>query len=233
MKIALIPARGGSKRIPRKNIAEFHGKPMIAWSIEAALGAGFFDRIVTSTDNEEIADIARQHGAEVPWMRPAALADDHATTLEVIAHGLNALESDGASIEALCCLYATAPFVRAADLVAGYEALSQSEASYVFAAAEFSFPPQRGFTRDAQGFARMVAPEHMTTRSQDLEPVYHDAGQFYWCRPDAVRAGEALLGPRSLPLIMERARVQDIDTPGDWAFAEALFALLAQQSEAA
>ncbi|MFD2237993.1 pseudaminic acid cytidylyltransferase [Aureimonas populi] len=224
MRLGLIPARGGSKRIPRKNILPFHGKPMIVRSIEAALACGRIDTVIVSTDDEEIAALARSAGAQVPFMRAAELSGDHATTLAVIADALEKTEAQGARVEALCCLYATAPFTTAADLEAAHGLLEESGASYVFAAAEFPYPIQRAL-RLVGGRAAMFHPEHAATRSQDLEPAFHDAGQFYWCRPEAVRAGRPMLGPDAVPYLMDRARVQDIDTPEDWAFAEKLFAL--------
>ena len=176
----------------------------------------------------QVPALAREAGAEVPFMRAPELSDDHTTTLAVIADALHRVEEAGAEVEALCCLYATAPFVTAQDLDAAYGRLEESGASYVFAAAEFPYPIQRAL-RLVDGRARMFHPEHITTRSQDLEPAFHDAGQFYWCRPEAVRAGIPVLGPATAPYLVDRARVQDIDTRDDWAFAEKLFALMQQE----
>jgi N-acylneuraminate cytidylyltransferase len=220
----MIPARGGSKRIPRKNVKPFAGKPIIQYSIEAALACGSIDRVIVSTDDDEIADVAGSLGAEVPFRRPEKLSDDHATTLDVIRHALDWGEGEG-GIEAICCIYATAPFVTAADLDAAYGLLSASGAGCVFAATEYAFPIQRAFAIENQR-VRMFQPEHLNTRSQDLERAYHDAGQFYWCRPEAVRSGQPIMGPGSLAYMMGRERVQDIDTPQDWTFAENLFRLL-------
>ena len=222
MKLCMIPARGGSKRIPGKNIRPFHGTPMLARSVATAVESGVFDRIVVSTDSDAIAEVARRAGAEVPFMRPAHLSDDHATTLDVIAHTLDVIEG----VSALLCLYATAPFVRGADLRDSHALWTRTEADYVFAATEFPFPVQRGFTLGADGSVEMLQPEHTATRSQDLPDAYHDAGQFYWCRPEAVREGRAILGPGARAHIIPRTRAQDIDTPEDWEFAEALFAVL-------
>jgi N-acylneuraminate cytidylyltransferase len=226
MSLCIIPARGGSKRIPRKNVAPFHGRPMIGWPIAAARASGLFTRIVVSTDDPEIAGIARAEGAEVPFLRPATLADDMTPTVPVIAHAVNALGVAGDV--AVCCLYATAPLVTPQDLRAGHALLG--EAGHVVAVTTFPFPIQRALRRAADGAIAMIAPEHMTTRSQDLEEAWHDAGQFYWARARhwAAQAPVFGLGARGLPL--PRARVQDIDTPEDWARAEALFAYARAQA---
>lgn len=226
MNIALIPARGGSKRIPRKNIRSFRGRPMIAWSIEAARTAGCFDRIFVSTDDQEIADVARCHGAEVPFLRPAHLADDLATTQAVVLHALDWCDQQGIAPYALCCLYATAPFVKPADLVSACHLLEQAPiGSFVFTATSFPFPIQRAIRIDASGRSAMFYPEYFNTRSQDLEEFFHDAGQFYWAHPQAW-ASSCNLFDDGRPLILPRWRVQDIDTEEDWTRAELLHHLL-------
>jgi len=223
VSLCLIPARGGSKRIPGKNIREFAGQPMIAWSIQAAEKAGCFDRIVVSTDDPAIAEVARGAGAEVPFLRPAALADDHATTLAVIQH---ALDWCADLPETLCCLYATAPFVRAGDIRAGRALLD--DAQYAIPVTSFGFPIQRA-VRIVNGRLQMFDPSQYATRSQDLDEAFHDAGQFYWGRSAAWRAGVPPFGPDTAPIRLPRWRVQDIDTPEDWARAELMFqALLAR-----
>ncbi|MCP4933876.1 MAG: pseudaminic acid cytidylyltransferase [bacterium] len=227
MKLALIPARGGSKRISGKNIKSFCGQPIIAYSIEAALASDCFDRVIVSTDREEIAEVAREHGAEIPFMRPARFSDDHATTMDVIRHALSFYEDAGETIEAICCLYATAPFVTANDLHAGWELMAQSDASFVFSATSFPFPIQRAFYLDENERVNMFQPENLETRSQDLREAYYDAGQFYWCRAQAARDNLPIFAPHSKPLLMARERVQDIDTLEDWNFAEKLFKLQA------
>lgn len=228
MNIALIPARGGSKRIPRKNIRHFRGRPMIAWSIEAAHAACCFDRILVSTDDEEIAAVARSHGAEVPFLRPAHLADDQTTTQAVVLHVVQWCEQQGLAPQAVCCLYATAPFVKPADLVEAWQLLEQAPAgSFVFTATSFPFPIQRAIRIDAAGRSTMFHPEHFNTRSQDLEEAYHDAGQFYWAHPEAW-ATSLNLFENCRPLILPRWRVQDIDTEEDWIRAELLHQLLEQ-----
>lgn len=223
MRVAIIPARGGSKRIPRKNIRSFCGKPMIAWSIETALGSGCFDKVIVSTDDADIAEVARGHGAEVPFMRPAELSDDHTGTIAVIRHAIEWLNERGPSIEAVCCLYATAPFVCANDLRKGLGMLEQQDCDYAFSVTSYPFPIQRAIRLTPQGRVGMFHPEHFQTRSQDLEPAFHDAGQFYWGRAQAWLAGRLIFGPYSLPVMLPPHRVQDIDTTEDWTRAEWLF----------
>lgn len=216
MRVAVIPARGGSKRIPRKNIRDFGGKPMMAWSIEAALESGCVDKVVVSTDDLEIAEVARHWGAEVPFMRPAHLADDHAGTTAVVQHALQSLTARGQAISEACCLYATAPFVLASDLQRGLDLLIQSQASYAFSMTTYAFPIQRALKLTPRGRVAMFDTEHADTRSQDLEEAYHDAGQFYWGTRDAWLAARAIYADHSVPVMLPRYRVQDIDTPEDW-----------------
>ena len=226
VSIALIPARGGSKRLPRKNIRPFCGRPMIAWSIDAARSAGCFDRILVSTDDEEIASVARDHGAEVPFLRPPHLADDQATTQAVVLHALQWCELQGLVPKAVCCLYATAPFVQPADLVAAGQLLEQAPTgSFVFAATSFPFPVQRAIRINAAGCSAMFQPENFNARSQDLEEAFHDAGQFYWALPETWESCVNIF-ENGLPIIVPRWRVQDIDTEEDWKYAELLFQLL-------
>lgn len=226
MRVAIIPARGGSKRIPRKNIKPFHGKPMIAYAIEAAQKSGCFDRIIVSTDDQEIADVAMANGAEVPFLRPADIADDHATTLDVISHAAKWLTDQGYHSKYLCCIYATAPFIRADKLQEGLAALETGLYDYAFSATTFPFPIQRAFKLAPSGAISMFMPEHQTTRSQDLEEAYHDAGQFYWGTAEAFAQGRAIFTDQSVAVLLPRIEVQDIDTPEDWQTAEALYALL-------
>lgn len=226
MRLAVIPARGGSKRIPRKNIRNFCGKPMIAWSIEAALQSACFDRVIVSTDDEEIAETSRRYGAEVPFTRPEALSGDQAGTVPVIAHAINWQSQTGTAPEAVCCLYATAPFVRPSDLVQGLHVLHTVGCDYAFSVTSYAFPIQRALRIGADGLTRMHYPEHAHTRSQDLEEMWHDAGQFYWGRADAWLAGKPVLSGNSAPVILPRYLVQDIDTPEDWVRAELMFSAL-------
>lgn len=224
-RLAVIPARGGSKRIPRKNIRPFAGTPMIGWSIKAALAAGCFDAVIVSTDDDEIADVARAHGATIPFRRPSALADDHTVTVDVIAHAVTAWTEIAAPAEFVCCLYATAPFVTANDLRRGHDLIAGQDLDYAFSVTSFPFPIQRALRLTDGGRVEMIHPEHLNTRSQDLEPAYHDAGQFYWGRAEAWRERRPIFGPRSAPVMLPRHRVQDIDTEEDWETAERLFAL--------
>lgn len=222
MRLAVIPARGGSKRIPRKNIRSFGGRPMIAWSLQAAQDSGCFDRILVSTDDEEIAEIARQHGGEVPFLRPAALSDDHTGTTAVVAHAVQWQQGQRPATE-VCCLYATAPFVQAGDLRRGLRALLESGADYALSVTRFPFPIQRAVRITEDLRIEMFQPQYIHTRSQDLEEAWHDAGQFYWGQAQAWLAQKPIFNRHSVPVVLPRHRVQDIDTPEDWATAEAMF----------
>lgn len=226
MRLAVIPARGGSKRIPRKNVKPFCGKPMIAWSIEAALSSGCLDRIIVSTDDAEIAEVARACGAEVPFMRPASLSDDHTGTIPVIAHAIEWMRAHGQAPAEVCALYATAPFVRGQDLQQGLQTLLEQGADYAFAVTSYAFPIQRAVRITQAGRVQMFDPAQFTTRSQDLEEAYHDAGQFYWGKADAWVQAEPLFSERAAPVMLPRHRVQDIDTQEDWIRAELMFKLL-------
>ncbi len=180
MKLCVIPARGGSKRIPRKNIRDFLGKPLIAYSIEVALESNLFEKIVVTTDDEEIAKIAKKYGAEVPFLRPKDLSDDFMTAGDAVKHAVAYLESLGESYEYICTVYATAPLLQAKYLIEGYEVLKNSDAVNAFSCASMPFPIQRTFKITKHNRCEMFTPEYFTTRSQDLEEAYHDAGQFYW-----------------------------------------------------
>lgn len=224
MNIAVIPARGGSKRIPRKNVKPFCGKPMIAWSIEAAQKSGCFDRIIVSTDDDEIAAVARAYGAEVPFRRPTELSDDHTPTGPVIAHAIRwQQEQLKTPVAYACCIYATAPMLLGTDLRDGFAALKRSKCAYAFSVASFSYPIQRALELDANGRASMVHPEYAETRSQDLVESFHDAGQFYWGQADAWLNSLPIFGSDSVAVPLPRKRVQDIDTAEDWELAELLF----------
>lgn len=223
MRVAIIPARGGSKRIPRKNIRDFCGRPMLAWPLQAARASQCFERIIVSTDDAEIADVARAHGAEVPFLRPPELADDHATTTAVIAHAIRWLQAQGAAPVDVCCIYATAPLLQAADLQRGLGQLHTPGTRFAFAVTDYAFPIQRAVRLRADGHVEMFAPAQFATRSQDLEPAFHDAGQFYWGRAEAWLGEELIFAPHSAAVLLPRARVQDIDTPEDWAIAERMF----------
>lgn len=224
--MAIIPARGGSKRIPRKNIKLFHGKPMIAYSIDAAMQSGCFDKIIVSTDDHEIAAVAQKYGAEVPFIRPEVISDDYATTMDVMHHAITWCEEQGWEIDVVCCLYATAPFVTSAYLIEGLQRLEKDNAEFVFSAATFSFPIQRAIKLSDIGAVSMFEPSKEQIRSQDLEEAYHDAGQFYWGRKAAFLERKSIFAAHSRVVMLPRNRVQDIDTPEDWEFAEALFSAL-------
>jgi N-acylneuraminate cytidylyltransferase len=221
--VAIIPARGGSKRIPRKNLLPFDGVPMIVRSIRTALDSGLFEQVVVSTDDAEIADVARAHGAQAPFLRPADLADDFTGTAAVIVHALQQLPA----FDYACCVYATAPLLQARYLHQGLELLEQHpDRSFAFSVCSFGFPVQRALTLDGQGALTALYPEFRNTRSQDLPEAFQDAGQFYWGRSEAWLRGEVLYSPASLPVILPRHLVQDIDTLEDWKRAEYLYAAL-------
>jgi len=230
-RVAIIPARGGSKRIPRKNIKLFCGKPMIAWSIEAARQSGCFDQIIVSTDDAEIAEVSRAYGAKVPFMRPGALADDHTGTTPVTAHAIRWLNTQAEPVEHACCIYATAPFVTPGDIRKGHRLLTESQCDYALSVTTYAFPIQRAVRINAEGGIEMFSPEYCSTRSQELEEAYHDAGQFYWGRADAWLDERMIFSSNSRPVVLPRHRVQDIDTEEDWVRAEWLFK--AMQAEAA
>jgi pseudaminic acid cytidylyltransferase len=225
MIVAIIPARGGSKRVPRKNIRPFAGRPIIAYSIAAARECGLFDRIIVSTDDDEIAGVAREHGADTPFVRPAELADDHTGTDPVVAHALSWLIEHDTPIDVACCIYATAPFLTPKDLRRGYELLTPDKA-FTFAVTSFAFPIQRAIRLLPDGGATPFFPDDIDRRSQDLEPSYHDAGQFYWGWPRSFLDGLPEFAPHSAALVLPRWRVHDIDTPEDWRHAELIYEAL-------
>lgn len=223
MKVAIIPARGGSKRIPRKNIKLFSGLPMLAWSIQAAQKSGCFQRIIVSTDDEQIAAVATEYGAEVPFLRPDVLADDFVGTTPVIRHAVEWLQAQGEIPTQVCCIYATAPFIQPEDLQQGAEMLDTSSADYAFTVTTYAFPIQRAVRLTDSGRVNMLNPELFNVRSQDLEETWHDAGQFYWGRADAWLEQKPIFSEHSIALQIPRHRVQDIDTMEDWNRAQWLF----------
>ena len=222
MKIAVIPARGGSKRIPRKNIKDFCGKPMIAQAISAAKQSGLFEHVIVSTDDEEIARIACEWGAETPFKRPAELADDHTPTVPVVAHAITACQALGWEINYACCIYPGVPFIQIDDLKRALELLQTSQAAYSFPITEFPSAIQRALRRLPNGQMQPLYPENELTRTQDLEPAYHDAGQFYWGKPDAWLTNNKI-HRSGVGLPIPNWRVVDIDTPDDWERAEILY----------
>ena len=231
MRVAIIPARGGSKRIPRKNIKDFCGKPMIAHSIAAARESNLFDHILVSTDDTEIVEVAKAHGAEAPFLRPAELSNDFAGTTEVIAHATQWMLDQQWPVEAVCCLYATAPFVRAEDLNRGLVALESGPWAYAFTVTEFAAPIFRSFHLHPDGGLEMFFPDQFSTRSQDLPVALHDAGQFYWGRPTAWVERKRIFDRHSFPVIIPRWRVQDIDTEADWRRAELMMHAISQRQD--
>ena len=220
--IAIIPARGGSKRIPRKNIKEFFGKPLIAYSIEIALASKLFEKVVVTTDDEEISKIAKEYGAEVPFLRPKELSDDFTGTGDVVEHVIEKLEFQGEYYEYICTIYATAPLLQKEYLIEGYEKLQDSDAMNAFSATTMPFPIQRTFKLNEKGRCEMFTPEYYMTRSQDLEEAYQDAGQFYW-EKRLKKSNEIMFGKDSIPIILPRNLVQDIDTLEDWQRVELMY----------
>ena len=228
--VAIIPARGGSKRIPRKNIKKFYGKPLIAYSIQTALESKLFDKVVVTTDDEEIAAIAKSYGADVPFVRPKELSDDFTGTSDVVAHALDCLGSQDDTFDYVCTIYATAPLLQAKYLTQGYNALKNSDAINAFSATSMPFPIQRTFMLNDEGRCEMFTPEHYLTRSQDLEEAYQDAGQFYWSRVGET-SNEIMFGKDSIPVILPRHLVQDIDTLEDWKRAELMYKVIQEQEK--
>lgn len=220
--ICIIPARGGSKRIPHKNIKEFLGKPIIAYSIEAALKSGLFDEVMVSTDDAEIATIAKQYGANVPFMRSAETANDFATTRDVLNEVVCEYQKRGQEFDAICCIYATAPLIAAEDIVEAYKTLSGSDFACVYPVVQFSYPIWRCLDVAEDGSMKRHWPEYENSRSQDLPKEYHDSGTFYWHRIADGKIADGKLGA----IIMPEERVQDIDTETDWKLAELKYQLL-------
>jgi pseudaminic acid cytidylyltransferase len=225
MNIAVIPARGGSKRIPRKNVKEFAGKPMIAYAISAARQSGLFDHIIVSTDDTQIAELAKQWGAEIPFMRPKELADDHTATVPVIANAITLCKEHGWNAEYVCCIYPAVPFLQVEDLTLSFQQLKQSDAQFSFPVTEFDSAIQRALKRDEEGRLKPFYPEYELTRTQDLEPSYYDAGQFYWGKADDWMKS-AKIHSQGIGYVIPSWRVVDIDTPDDWKRAELMHKVL-------
>ena len=220
--VAIIPARGGSKRIPRKNIKDFFGKPLIAYSIETALKSNLFEKVIVSTDDEEIGKIAIKYGAVVPFLRPKELSDDFTGTGAVIEHTINFLKEQGENYDFICTIYATAPFLQEKYLIEGFEKLKDSNARNAFSCTSMPFPIQRTFKIASNGRCEMFYPENFSKRSQDLEEAYQDAGQFYWTNLN-VKSTDIIFGKDSIPIVLPRYLVQDIDTLEDWIRAEYMY----------
>ena len=228
--VAIIPARGGSKRIPKKNIKLFHGKPLIAYSIEVAIKSKLFSKVIVSTDDEEIAKIARSYGADVPFIRPKELSDDFTGTGAVISHAMAYLKEQGENYDFACTIYATAPFLHEKYLIEGFEKLKSSNAKIAFSCTSMPFPIQRTFKITDNERCEMFWPENFMTRSQDLEEAYQDAGQFYWTNLN-IDSNEIIFGKDSIPIILPRHLVQDIDTLEDWTRAEFMYEALKKSNE--
>lgn len=224
--IAIIPARGGSKRIPRKNIKDFLGMPIIAYSIKAALESGVFDEVMVSTDDEEIAEVAREYGANVPFLRSPETSNDFATTADVINEVLDTYSKAGKEFEVVACIYATAPFVTPERLVEAGETLKSGKFDSAFTCVEYSYPIQRSLVIGKDGKISMKWPDYKNSRSQDLEKTYHDAGQFYFATVDAFKRANSFWGENTAPIVLSELEVQDLDTPTDWALAEMKYKLL-------
>lgn len=226
MNVCIIPARGGSKRIPKKNIHEFFNKPMIYWSIKAAKDSNCFEKIIVSTDDPEISIIAKNFGAEVPFLRPKELSDDNTPTQPVIKHAIEWLEKAGFNFKYVCCIYATAPLLKSEDIRKSQGIIFQSkEEIMLFSATSFNYPIQRALIINKEGFTSMLYPENLNKRSQDLEETFHDAGQFYWASSKRWLTEKDIL-KFSKPYFLPRWRVQDIDTKEDLKYAELLFKIL-------
>lgn len=219
-RICIIPARGGSKRIPGKNIKDFLGKPIVAYSIEAALKSGVFDEVMVSTDDETIAEVARKYGASVPFLRSEKTSDDYATTADVIREVLERYRGKGVCYDAICCLYATAPFVTAEKLRDAAGIIDEGEFDSAFTCVAFSYPVLRGLEINERGRIEMRWPEYRDSRSQDLPKIYHDAGQFYFATVAAFERAGSLWGDNTAPIVVSELEVQDLDTPEDWKIAE-------------
>lgn len=228
--VAIIPARGGSKRIPRKNIKLFQGKPLIAYSIQTAKESNLFDKIIVTTDDEEIAQVAKQYGADVPFIRPKELSDDFTGTADVVNHALEWLKEHGETYDYVCIIYATAPLLQSKYLIEGFEKLSKSGAVHAFSCTSMPFPIQRTFKITETGRCKMFWPENAAKRSQDLEEAYQDAGQFYWSK-NGVESDEIMFGKDSIPIILPRHLVQDIDTMEDWTRAEIMYSAVKEQEK--
>lgn len=227
--IAIITARGGSKRIPHKNIKDFCGKPIIIYSIEAALGSNLFDEVMVSTDDEKIAHIAKEAGAAVPFMRNKKTSDDYATTSDVLLEVLDAYEKRGEKYESACCIYPTAPFVTAQKLIEAEKMMRKANADSVVPMVAFSYPPQRGMVQTGDGSVEMISPQYANTRTQDLEKIYHDCGQFYYFSVSAFRKSKNIMQGKIMPIIISELEMQDIDNELDWNLAEMKYRLLMEE----
>ena len=225
INVAIIPARGGSKRIPNKNIKDFHGNPLISYSIKTAFKSNLFDKIIVTTDSQKIADVAKKFGAEIPFMRPKNISDDFTATAPVIYHALNWLKVNNYRVNYACCIYATCPLLEKKYLKKGYDLIKKTKAKSVFSVTTFEFPIYRGLKVDKNGLVSMLWPENKNVRSQDLPEVYHDAGQFYWLENEEFMLKSEIYTDKSRVVVIPRELVQDIDTLEDWKIASSLYKL--------
>lgn len=224
--LCIIPARGGSKRIPRKNIRDFHGKPIIAYTIEAAISSNIFDEIIVSTDDEEIGNISIKYGAKVPFYRSEKNSSDFATTVDVIKEVIEYYQTKKLSFDNICCCYPTAPFISGERLIEGFQKLKNKNINTVFPILEFSYPVLRSLNLDENNMVSMNWPEHLNSRSQDLPKAYHDAGQWYWIKSEKFIKTNKIIGQNSFGLILKELEAQDIDNETDWKLAELKYELL-------
>ena len=231
MRLCVIPARGGSKRIPHKNIKSFCGQAVIGYSIKAALESKCFDQVIVSTDDAEIAEVAKNFGARVPFVRPESLANDYTSTMPVIKHAIEWFDEQNQLPSEVCCLYATAPFVTSNAIKMSYNQMQHTQADYCFTVTSFAFPIQRAIKVTVENRLEMFYLENLETRSQDLEESYHDAGQFYWGKAESFRQQKTLFSKAATPYILPRYLVQDIDTPEDWKRAELMYQVLKRSGE--
>lgn len=229
--IAIIPARGGSKRIPKKNIKDFLGKPIIAYSIEMALNTKLFSKVIVSTDDQEIQGVAIKYGAEVPFIRPKEIADDFTGTHEVIGHAVKWLEDNGETMDYVCCIYPTAPLIQKDDLIKGFEIIKTGKWNSIIAATNFSYPIFRSFKNLPDGGLKMIFPEHYNSRSQDFPEVYHDAGLFCWSEPETWKAPPEGYSEKNSIVKIPSYRIQDIDTLDDWKKAEIIYEIISRNSK--
>lgn len=223
--IAIIPARGGSKRIPRKNIKDFLGKPIITYSIEAALNSGVFDEVMVSTDDAEIAEIAKKYGANIPFFRSLETSNDTATTAEVLIEVINEYGKSGQSFDYACCIYSCAPFINPQKIKEGFNLITEKNADIAMPVVQFSYPIQRALKIEADKL-EMILPENVNARSQDLMPTYHDAGQYYWFNIQRFLQTKTLFSPNTVPIVIPESEVQDIDTEEDWKIAELKYKII-------
>ncbi len=224
--IAIITARGGSKRIPHKNIRDFCGKPIISYSIETAKKSGIFDRVMVSTDSDEIAAVAREYGAEVPFMRSAENSDDYSTTEDVMLEVLGSYSKIGEQYDVACCLYPTAVFVTPEILKESMRVMTEKNPDVVIPLVQFSYPPQRGMIINPNGYAELINHEHVRTRSQDLEKIYHDCGQFYLYNVKRLIETKGYITNTFAPVVIPEMFVQDIDCEEDWKMAELKYKMI-------